>query len=141
MTVAHPNACCIASRTGPIFTSFADATMMSISPPLSEKGKKNWFLGIWWHINLCGLFDTKTILVEEQQLYYLNYSWEDKGVRTFLKCISPRVNVIEWLEFELAYFEGYSSTLTITSQGFPSHKKISKIYLLIKTRSEFLEDN
>lgn len=42
VTVAHPNASCIASLTGPIFTSFADATMMSISPPLSEeKNKEN----------------------------------------------------------------------------------------------------
>ena len=31
--------------------------------------------------------------------------WVDKGVHTFLKGISPIVNVIGRLEFELAYFE------------------------------------
>ena len=30
---------------------------------------------VWWHINLCGLFNAKVILVEEQQWYYLNHSW------------------------------------------------------------------
>ena len=29
----------------------------------------------------------------------------DKEVHTFLKGISPKVNVIAWLEFELGYFE------------------------------------
>ena len=28
--------------------------------------------------------------------------WEDKGVHTFPKGISPKVNVITWLEFKLA---------------------------------------
>ena len=29
----------------------------------------------------------------------------DKGVHTFPKDISPKMNVIAWLEFELIYFE------------------------------------
>ena len=29
----------------------------------------------------------------------------DKGVHTFPKGISPKVNIIVWLEFELFYFE------------------------------------
>ena len=57
------------------------------------------------------LFNAKTILLEEQMWYYLIHHWEDKGVHTFLKGICPKVNVIERLEYELAY---YDSTLTIT---------------------------
>ncbi len=51
------------------------------------------------------LFNAKAILLEEQQRYYLTHSWEDKGVHTFRKGICPKVNVIERLEYELAYYE------------------------------------
>ena len=37
--------------------------------------------------------------------YYLNHSWEDKGVHTFPKGIRPKVNVTARLEFELAYYD------------------------------------
>ena len=40
------------------------------------------------------LFNAKAILLEEQYWYYLNHSWEDKGVPTFPKGICPKVNVI-----------------------------------------------
>ena len=43
--------------------------------------------------------NTKAIFVEQ----LLQNSWEDKGVHTFPKVISPKVNVIGQLEFELAY--------------------------------------
>ena len=66
------------------------------------------FNGIY--INLCGLFNTKVIFVEEQQWYYLTNSWEDKEVHTFSKGISPKVNVIAWLEFKLTV-QGHSPTL------------------------------
>ena len=36
---------------------------------------------IWWDINLLGLFNTKAILLE-QQWYYLNHSWGNKGIHT-----------------------------------------------------------
>ena len=62
-------------------------------------------LFVKWHINLCRLFYAKAILLEEQSWYYLTHSWEDKGVHTFPKGICPRVNVIERLEFELAYYD------------------------------------
>ena len=38
-------------------------------------------------------------------MYYLTHSWEDKGVHTFPKGICPKVNVIERLEYELAYYD------------------------------------
>ena len=40
------------------------------------------FISFWWHINLCQLFDAKSILLEEQLWHYLTYIWEDKGVHT-----------------------------------------------------------
>ena len=40
-----------------------------------------------------------------QKRYYLTKAVGYKGINTFPKIISPKVNVITWLEFELAYFE------------------------------------
>ena len=40
-------------------------------------------------VNLCGLFNAKAILVEEQQWYYLTHSWRDKEVHAFPKGINP----------------------------------------------------
>ena len=51
------------------------------------------------------LFNAKTILLEEQQWYYLTHSWEDKGVHTFPKGICPKVNVIARLEYKLVYYD------------------------------------
>ena len=36
---------------------------------------------------------------------YLTHRWEDKGVHTFPKGICLKVNIIVWLEFELAYYD------------------------------------
>ena len=52
-----------------------------------------------------GLFNAEAILFEEQWSYYLTHSLEDEGVHTFLKGICPKVNVIERLEYELAYYD------------------------------------
>ena len=62
-----------------------------------------WF--VWWHINLCMLFNAKAILLEEQWWCYLTHNWGDKGVHTFPKGICPKVNVIARLEFELACYD------------------------------------
>ena len=70
-----------------------------------------WF-GLW-HINPRRLFDAKSILLEEQQRYYLTHRWEDKGVHTFSKGICPKVIVKARLEFELTTIP-QSSALTIT---------------------------
>ena len=51
------------------------------------------------------LFNAKTIPIEGQSWYYLTHSWENKGVHTFPKGICPKVNVIAWLEFKLAYYD------------------------------------
>ena len=65
--------------------------------------------GIWygffvkWHINFRGLFNVKAIIEEEQLWYYFIYSWEEKKVYTFPESISPKVNVILQLDFELSY--------------------------------------
>ena len=61
-----------------------------------------WFL---WHINLCRLFNAKSIPLEEEYWYYLTYSWEDKGVHTFPTGICLNVNVKGRLEYELAYYD------------------------------------
>ena len=53
---------------------------------------------------------------------YLTHSWEDKGVYTFPKGICPKGNVIERLEFELAYYDSavhrFNHYTTMTSPQF-----------------------
>ena len=45
------------------------------------------------------------MLEKEHQWYYLTYNWKDSGVQyIFSWSISPKVSVIAWLQFELAYF-------------------------------------
>ena len=39
------------------------------------------------HINSCGLFNAKEILVEEQLRYYLIHSWEIKGFMPLSKAL------------------------------------------------------
>ena len=51
------------------------------------------------------LLNAKAILQEEQKWNYLTHSWKDKGVHIFPKGIYPKVNVIERLEYELAYYD------------------------------------
>ena len=76
------------------------------------------------HINLHGLFNTKAILVEEQQWYYLTHSrgGGDKRIHTFSKGIRLKVNVIAILEFELSYFkvtvQHFSHYATGTSSSY-----------------------
>ena len=57
------------------------------------------------HINLCRLFNTKAIVQEERLWCYLTNSWGDKRVHTFPKGVCPIMNVIAWLEYELAYYD------------------------------------
>ena len=46
----------------------------------------------------------KVTLLEEQLWYYLTHSWKDEGVHIFSKGISPKVNAVGSLEFELTYY-------------------------------------
>ena len=52
-----------------------------------------------------------------QQWYYLTHSWGDKGVHTFPKDISPKVNTIAQLEFELIYFTAAVQHLSYYATG------------------------
>ena len=52
-------------------------------------------------MNLHGLSNAKTVLLEEQHWCSLTYNSGEKGVHTFPKDINPKVNVIAQLEFEL----------------------------------------
>ena len=110
-----------------------------------------WFgFFVQWHINLCRLFNAKDILIEEQQLYYLTHSWEDKRVHTFPKGICLKVNVIARLEYELTYcdstvhcFNHYttrtpplrlqSSTLAIRPWGLPLFTKLSWVWYKVRS--------
>ena len=55
---------------------------------------------------------------------------------TFTKCISPNVNVIEWLGFELAYFKAVTSNFSHcgTENSHPSAEGV------INSKLFFLED-
>ena len=54
------------------------------------------------HINLFGVFNAKSLLLEEQHGTIWTYTWEDTWVLIFSKGICPKVNVITQLEFEFA---------------------------------------
>ena len=69
------------------------------------------------------------MLVEEQQWYYLTHSWEIKGVDTFPKSISLKVNVLVRPEFKLAYFE--TAVQHFSHYAFLSTK--CKIFLVLYT--------
>ena len=69
-----------------------------------KKVRFGFLFSVLWHVNLRGLFNAKDILLQERQGYYSTHSWEDEGVYAFPKVINPKVNVIAWLEFELAYY-------------------------------------
>ena len=74
------------------------------------------------HISLCGLFNAKAILREEQLWYYITHNWENNWennwVHIFTKGICPKVNVIARLEFELTTIP-QAIALTITQRGHP----------------------
>ena len=56
-------------------------------------------------VSLVSLFKDITTIVGFLMPKLFSYSWEDKGVHTFPKGICPKVNVIAWLEYELAYYD------------------------------------
>ena len=78
-----------------------------------------------------GFFNAKTILVEKQWLYYLAHIWEDGGVHTFPKGISPKVNVIVQLEFELAYYDVAVQHVSHYAMGLAFHLSVWHLKRLI----------
>ena len=76
------------------------------------------------HINLHGLFNAEAILVQEQPWYDLTHGWGDKGVQTFPSDVSPKVNIIEWKDFESAYFVAAVQHVNHHTSELPSHKII-----------------
>ena len=66
------------------------------------------------------LFNAKAILLEEKLRYYLNHSWEDKGVHTFPMGICPKVNVLlhDWSTNSRTTIP-QSIAWTITRRGHP----------------------
>ena len=62
----------------------------------------NWLAYVWFR----GLFNSKAIIMKEQQWYYLTHSRGNKGgINTFPNIISLKMNIIVRFEFELTYFE------------------------------------
>ena len=58
---------------------------------------------------------------------YVTYSWRYKVIHTFLKDISPKANIIAWLEFKFAYHD-------VTVQHI-SHKTMVTSHLKKKKKS------
>ena len=50
-------------------------------------------------------FQESTTILKSGNLLKAPRRWEDKEVHTFPKDICPRVNLVAWLEFELAYYD------------------------------------
>ena len=67
-----------------------------------------WLVGwlVSWHINLYGLFNAKTIFIEEQLWCNLTHSFRggDKKVHIFPKGISPKVNIVLQWKVQFAYY-------------------------------------
>ena len=80
------------------------------------------------------LFSTKPILQEERLWYYLTHSWEDKEVHTFLKDICPKVNVIERVETELAYYDPSIHSFNHYTTRTPM--KYGKYFMIVINRLE-----
>ena len=76
-----------------------------------------------WHINLHGIFDAKTILIEEKEWSYLTNSWGYKGVHSFHKDINQKVSVIAWLEFEHTYSETAVQHFNNYTKGTPPYSR------------------
>ena len=60
---------------------------------------------VQWHINLRGLFNAETILVDKRLWYYLTHNLRDKAFHNLLNVICSKVYVMEQLGFEPAYYD------------------------------------
>ena len=73
-----------------------------------------------------GYLMLKTSLLKNSKWYYLTHCWGNKGVYTIPKGINPKMNVIAWLEFELAYFKASIQHFSHYTMGTSPH-----IYCLV----------
>ena len=88
------------------------------------------------------VFNAKAILEEEQLWYYLTHSWMKKEFHTSSKDISPKVNVIARLEFELGYYEAAVKPLRHgLSLVSWNHITVSKKWLTQKKTPEIVTWN
>ena len=62
------------------------------------------FVFVLWPTNVRELFNSKAIDAEQPWCYWTNGSG-DTEVHAFFKSISPKENIIVWLEFELTYYD------------------------------------
>ena len=83
--------------------------------------KQVWFGLVSLFNGICRLYNAKSILLEEQQWYYLTNSWEDKGVHTCPKGICKKGNVIARLEYELAYYDSAVNRFKHYTTRTPPH--------------------
>ena len=88
---------------------------------------------VLWHINLRRLSHAKTILLEDQSWYYLTHSERNKGLHTPFKRISPKVDLIAWLEFELAHDD---ATVLHFSHYWTGSLRLRKIFQTISLEDE-----
>ena len=58
--------------------------------------------------------------------YYLIHCWGDKGVHTFSKDISQKVNIMSRLEFKLTYFEAAVQYFNHYTMGTHHHLLLGK---------------
>ena len=67
-----------------------------------------WFcLFVKWHIKFHGLFNAKTSIIEKKNISGIIYPWA-KGLEEVYSLpdgISPKMDVIARLEFELTYYD------------------------------------
>ena len=78
------------------------------------------------------------------QWYYLTHCWGDKEVHTFPKGISPKVNVLARLEFELAYYDvtiQYISPHTTETPPLHTHTHTHTTGLLYVQMSKMFNEN
>ena len=71
------------------------------------------------------------MLVEEQQWYYLTYSWWNKKINNFPKGICVKMNIKVYLEFELAYFEVAVQHFSHNAMG-ASPNRLKYCYTILK---------
>ena len=97
-----------------------------------------WFCCLMVYQPLCiFFFNTKVILVEEQQWYYLIHSFFlEGGTHIFCEGISPKVNAIVQVKFKLAYYGVTFQQVSHFATGDSPHCEHNKIKILYQRNFE-----